>query len=1284
MFDTALCKKGQNDLFLGTSHPRTTVTLPVSVTFPVSINASAVLKLAWASTSAVYNNPQDVSFRLYGLDSNAVEPVETCHVALDPDQGVVDALLAISLDENKKHPSTPLSPNIEHALVIRDDLSESETLPFKTPHKERCSVVTVTMENPHNVSEIQATMPADVTFVRMVISQFAYAMRTIVEISAEAAHVVRVRHLQEVCPEGMLKLSEWNSKSPRREEGICVHDLIERQSQKQPHTMAVCAWDGNWTYEELAQNAYSLGQKLLGCGISRGKCVGLLLHKSKWTPLLMLAVLKSGCAFVLLNPARPAAYLASICAALKMETVVYSAGEESLVKNLGVTNIVSVLGLEEHVVNTRDLLLCRDYSTDSEPGQAMYACFTSGSTGRSKGFTVDHAAFCSGLNEYIKAVGLTQESRVFQFAPYDFAVAITDHLAPLTMGACVCIPSEEQLQHDLESVIDELQANWLKLTPSLARILDPARVSSVKKLLFVGEESLESDLQKWLGHGVDLYGLYGQSENAKGTMVARRGEGSDPRNIGFPFAAVGWIVDPQNVHRLMPIGAEGELLLESPSLAQGYIGDEAETQGTFLGAPSWLKQVRPHGSGCRFLRTGDLFKYDSGDGSFCLIGRKGNRVKIRGQRLELGQVESHLRECLPTVNLAIATVIQQEGEEPMLVAFIADAERQNEETLDNDLFPPPTEYSRLRGRDALVKLRRVIPSFMVPTTIIPIGVIPRTTTGKVHRRQLHEQASELSRTQLLAYVSARPCYRAPQSEAEGKLQRACGQTLQIDPDSVGMNDNFIDLGGNSLTARQLVSVARADGLHIKLSQVLQQSTLAALADSENQSLLESEVSCADTDPFRKLREDVLREGIAGVDMHTVEDVLPTLFSQMTCARDQCVDFMVFRVDGFLDRKRLSEAWAVLIKRLPILRTVFPKFHGRNIQLVLREIADSYTVVEVPIGDTTECVAQAICKTGLEDHYRVDRPVVQLTLVQAMAGPQVSALVLRLCHAQYDGMCLEPLVRALLSAYHNPSIEVESDFTAYTRTCSQLRVPEAFLFWRHLLTGASPTQLGARDNGAQHDASLQSQRFFYSRDIPNIPSPAGITQATCVKAAWSWVLRHEVEKEDVVFGQLGSCRASVPLPAVGSIIGPCMNITPVRVQYRAGITGRDLLHAIQSNHALAMDFDLIGMDDIVETCTSWPAGTEPDTVIIHENFKVEWDVVDGDLQCRKIAAHFSTHPSKTSFLITLPSEKGLKATLMASMDLTKSRADGIMDMFSSALIHLLSFPDAILDSGSVGI
>lgn len=864
MLDTAPFKQGHNDVALGTSHLRTTVTLPVSVTFPVSLNSLAALKLAWASTIAIHNNSQNVAFRLCALESNAVDSVETCHVALDPEQSVADALLAISPGGDQIQPSKRPSPNIVHALVIRNGSGEIDDISCEMPFEERCSVITVTMENPQSMSEIRATIPADAEFVRMLIFQFAYSISTIVETSSDTIDVVRVQHLQNICPEGLLKIAQWNAKSPNREEETCVHDLIERQSRKQPHSTAICAWDGNWTYEELTQHASTFGKRLLSCGVAPGQTVGLLLHKSRWTPLAMLAVLKAGCAFVLLNPARPSAYLAFICDVLKMETVIYSAGNESFVGDLGVANTVPVLSLKEHTAHTRGSSLCRDGSAEDKPSQGMYACFTSGSTGRPKGFIVDHAAFCSGLKEYIHATDLTEESRVFQFSPYDFAAAITDQLAPLTMGACVCIPSEEQLEHDFEGAVDQLQANWLKMTPSLARILDPGRVSCVRKLILNAEASLQSDFRMWLERGVEVYGLYGQSENSKGTMVARRGKNSNPRNIGLPYSAVGWIVDPKDDHRLMPIGAEGELLLESPSLTRGYIGDEEETRRKFLETPPpWLKKVRPDGSSCRLFRTGDLVKYDSADGSLLLLGREGDQVKIRGQRLELGQVESHLREYLPPTNFIIATVIQQEsGEEPMLVAFVADAESRSPEELEKGLFSPPTENFRLQARDALAKLRRALPSFMIPNTILPIGLIPRTATGKVHRRQLSERASALSRTQLLAYVSARPCYRAPETETEKKLQRACSEALGLDIDSVGMGDNFIDLGGHSLTARQLVSVARADGLQIELSRILQQPTIAALAETVDQSLLESEVRCADADPVRKLREDVLREGIS--------------------------------------------------------------------------------------------------------------------------------------------------------------------------------------------------------------------------------------------------------------------------------------------------------------------------------------------------------------------------------------------------------------------------------------
>ncbi|OJJ03015.1 hypothetical protein ASPVEDRAFT_29551 [Aspergillus versicolor CBS 583.65] len=630
-------------------------------------------------------------------------------------------------------------------------------------------------------------------------------------------------------------------------------------------------------------------------------------------------------------------------------------------------------------------------------------------------------------------------------------------------------------------------------------------------------------------------------------MVARRAASSDPGNIGFPYHAIGWIVDPNDVNRLMPVGAPGELLLESASLAQGYIGREEETQSTFVGRPTWREQVLPCSPGSRFLRTGDLVRYEPEDGSFCLLGRQGNRVKIRGQRLELGQVENSLHECIPARGLIIAGIIHpRAAKEPMLVAFVAGSGSKGSAKQDEDLFPAPTDEFRHEAREALRKLHHSLPSFMVPNTLLPISFIPRTVTGKVHRRHLYEQASGLSQSELFSYVSSRPCYRPPQTGDEVKLQRACAQVLQIAVECVGMEDNFIELGGHSLTAGQLVSVARADGLQLRLSQVLQQPTLAALAQDAGKLPVNMGPNSTETDPFRSLREHVRRQIIPGIDMSTVEDVLPTLHSQMAFARDHCVDFFIFRVDGPLDSVLLGEAWTALVNKLPILRTVFPTIQGDIVQLVLREIPSSINVVEPAGTDGVELYAQKLCKAGQETHYRVDSPTVQLTLVQAPADPGASALVLRLCHAQYDGMCLEKLMHSLFAAYHNRSIEVQSDFAQYTHACRQLRTPEAMSFWRQLLTDASPTQLDASAHCSEPDPILSSMRMSYTRDIPNLPTPRAFTLATCVKVAWSWVLRQETGHDDVVFSQLGSCRERVPLPAANSVIGPCVNSTPVPV------------------------------------------------------------------------------------------------------------------------------------------
>ncbi|KAF4273769.1 hypothetical protein CNMCM8812_006990 [Aspergillus fumigatus] len=1198
---------------------------PDAVKYPL-----AVFCFAWAVTLGAYLDSQElvIGFAFHGWDGDTSIPsAGTCRIRIRPEQEILPALDEVVADGDKGLRSwVAQGAGSETDIAIQRKEVGDSLHPAVHGDEKLSPEIIITPSGNQGPYHVQGRFDPHIVapaLAHMMLHQFAFAVQGIVRGQSSIASS-QVKDLQAISPDGMAQLMRWNRQSAAEEDGACVQDLIQRTCQQQPHAMAVCAWDGSWSYQELDCQASHLASQLCDHGIEPEKFVGLLFEKSKWTTVAILAVLKAGGAFVLLDPTQPAAYLSAICTMTRTALLLCSSHNQRLAAELRQTTIQVPRDPYHGAMPTSDFR--RQSSPAVQPHHPLYACFTSGSTGRPKGFIIDHVAFNSGLQTYAHATGLGCDSRVFQFASYSFAPSITDQLASLIVGASICVPAEEELQNDVEGSISQLQATWLKLTPSVARTLDPGRLPCVKTLILVGEEAQVSDVAAWQDHGITVLGLYGQSENAKGTMVSRKSsEDADPGNIGSPFCAT-W---------------------ESPCLCRGYIDNEDETKLAFVSKPSWLTQVRGQGTAQPLLRTGDIVRYNCVDGTFCLVGRKGNRVKLRGQRLELAQVEHHLRSCLSSTHPVLADVVQpanENGRDPMLVAFVPWADSQSAADATDGFFAPPTKDFQTQARAVLGRLRHLLPSFMVPSTLLAVRTIPRTGTGKIHRRRLREAASMLSRKQLMAYISPFIPYRAPETELERKLQRACGRLLNIEADQISMQDNFFDLGGNSLTARQLVAVARAEGLQVSVAQIFQQPTLAGLAQTHRHPVRRAEVprSSHDPDPFGRVRDDVRREGLPHIARGNIEDALPVLYTQMTTARDHCVDFFPLRVIGNFVWHGLGSS-----KPSPFYGRCSPD-SGAALSSLLSGISETQTFTES------------------SKLHPARRPRTQLTLIQAAGS---SALVLRLCHAQYDGSCLEHLVRSLMMAYHGRPLVVESDFQAYTRTCLRLRIPEVLDFWRRFLAGSSPTQLASSMTG-DREAARKINRSFFRREVNSLAAPAGFTLATVVKAAWSWVLRNETRSEDVVFGQLVSCRGSVPLPHADTIIGPCMNIIPVRV-------GRDLLGAVQAQHAQTMEFDMIGMDEIVRHCTSWPAGTEPDSIIIHENFHVDWEVHDGGVTIQKIAAVFNQQPSSLTFLITIPTETGLIAVLMAPANMSSTHADRVLDLFCNTLTRLAWSPAAVL-------
>ena len=266
---------------------------------------------------------------------------------------------------------------------------------------------------------------------------------------------------------------------------------------------------------------------------------------------------------------------------------------------------------------------CAPACTTVQPSSPAFVIFTSGSTGRPKGVVLEHGAMTTSANAHGANLGIGPESRFLQFASYTFDNSLEEMFTTLQRGGCVCVPSEEQRMNDLLQAIASLEANFMDLTPTVAALLDPRDVPSIKSLALGGEALTKAVVDQWCQH-VRLHGQYGPSEASINSAWKDFKTGGEPTNIGRAIGSVSWLVDPENRNRLVPIGCKGELLIEGPILARGYLNDAEKTASVFIEGPAWAKTgATPR----RFYCTGDLVHYTS-EGEMMYLGRKDSQVKV--------------------------------------------------------------------------------------------------------------------------------------------------------------------------------------------------------------------------------------------------------------------------------------------------------------------------------------------------------------------------------------------------------------------------------------------------------------------------------------------------------------------------------------------------------------------------------------------------------------------------------------------------------------------------------
>lgn len=546
----------------------------------------------------------------------------------------------------------------------------------------------------------------------------------------------RIAELQVASAQDYQQITTWNATIVERCDA-CIHQFIEKHASQSPEQPAIHSHDGLLTYGQLDRLSTQIAGKLIEFGVGPEVLVPICVEKSLWAVIAMTAILKAGGAFVPLDPSHPVDRLTSIIHRTRASLVVTSTSQSGLFAKLAIrTYIVGQVLIDS--LDTTDGLRSK---TPVQPDNVAFVLFTSGSTGQPKGIVQEHGSVCTNSLVHGEALGLNSESRVLQFAAYTFDVSMMDIFTTLIMGGCVCIPSEYDRVNDITTFINATQVNWALLTPSFSNLIEPDNVPSLATLALGGEAVTRENIRRW-ANKVVLLNCYGPAECGACIVSAKRIDGeARPDTIGrrLPGAQC-WLTDPSDHNRLSPIGSIGELCVEGPTLARGYLDDPTLTEAQFISDPAWLSGVSHRRQ--RIYKTGDLLRQNS-NGSFQFIGRIDSQIKIRGQRVELGEVEHRLSSHSAVASCVVAS--PKSGPYHKCLVGVVQPRESHSKLLPRSSsdIPPSTTLEVLRPQQIQFDtsqlsqhLQEQLPPYMIPNIWILVKEIPLSTSAKIDRKKV--------------------------------------------------------------------------------------------------------------------------------------------------------------------------------------------------------------------------------------------------------------------------------------------------------------------------------------------------------------------------------------------------------------------------------------------------------------------------------------------------------------------------------------------------------------------
>ena len=932
--------------------------------------------------------------------------------------------------------------------------------------------------------------------------------------------------------ERLQELKQWND--TRRDYGppSCLHELFTAQAERTPDAIAVSSAEGQISYRELHKRVTQLSSWLQNHGAGPESVVGVCLERSLEMVVALLGALEAGACYAPLDPSYPRERLSYMAQDAEINLILT---RQALKADLG--QEATALCLDTEWEQAADL--APQARKPVNPENSAYLIYTSGSTGKPKGVLNSHRGIVNRLRWMQEHYELKETDRFLQKTPFGFDVSVWEFFAPLITGACLVMATPEGHRDPayLADLIADEQITIIHFIPAMLRpFLERAeakRFRSVRQVICSGE-ALAFDLQERFFQVLNtrLDNLYGPTEAAVEVTAWRcrlQSQGGVP--IGRPIGNLQiYILDRWG--EVVPIGVTGELYIGGRGVARGYWKKPGLTAGCFVPDPYGGQ------AGGRLYRTGDLARRLPG-GEIEFQGRIDDQVKVRGHRIELGEIVAVLGEHR-AVKQAAVKAWEADGGEKRLVGYVVP---------DGGDAGELREY--LKGR---------LPVYMTPSAIVFLPSLPLSPNGKIDSKALPEPEWGAG--------EAGTDYKAPQTVTQELMAGIWAEALRLE--RVGIRDNFFDLGGHSLLGTQVVSRAEAVfGVKVPLRRLFESSTVAGLAEFIEAERHQRPPSAENLPP--PLPADRSTE----VPLSHAQLRL-WLLEQLESASNAYIIPAAVRLRGTLNTDALERAINEFVRRHEVLRTRFVTVSGKCTQVIdppSWTSLDPLDLTATPADDREAAVARLIEKESRRVFDLENDSLFRVRLLRVEEGHHIVLVTMH--HIVSDGWSIGILVRELRRLYEafiqgSPSALPELplqyvDYAVWQRNYLKSDTLRGQVeYWKSKLAGLLPLELRADPlplSSAPDKAEMDSLELCdeLSNRLREFSRREGVTLFMTILAALQSLLARHTGLEDIAVGTPVAGRTR---PEWEGLVGFFVNTLVMRTDLAGNPTFRQLLGKVR--------------------------------------------------------------------------------------------------------------------------